>query len=261
MNIDVLKEYKGQKQIVALTAYDYSFARLFDEAGADMILVGDSVGMVCQGHKDTKSVTMDHMVYHTECVARGVRRACLVADMPIGSYDDAPSAIMNAQRLIAAGAHAVKVEGGDVKIVFAVEALCQAGIPVVGHVGLTPQTAERFVVEGRDQEGAQRIADEACLLEGAGISALVLECVPMRLAEEITHTMLIPTIGIGAGRHCDGQILVSHDLLGLFPDFRPKFVRTFMQGAEEVKAAVQDYINAVREGEFPNEQECFKGKA
>jgi len=254
---EIIKAKKNKEKIIATTAYDYTFAKLLDSADVDLILVGDSVGMVCHGDKNTQSVTMDQMVYHAEGVSRGVRNALVVADMPINSYAEPNYAIENARRLIAAGAVAVKIEEiGDV--ISVVEALVNDGIPVVAHVGLTPQTAESFKVQGKQQEEAEKIIADACAFDAAGVFALVLECIPVELAKQITAAVSVPTIGIGAGRDCDGQILVCYDLLGMFQDFRPKFVRHFSEGGNDVKQALAKFRDQVNSGSFPSDTESFQ---
>ncbi|MBU1864165.1 MAG: 3-methyl-2-oxobutanoate hydroxymethyltransferase [Candidatus Omnitrophica bacterium] len=253
---DHIKQKKGKQKIIALTAYDYSFAKLLDSAGVDIILIGDSVGMVCCGDKDTKSVTIEQMVYHTRAVARGVKKALVVGDMPIGTYETAESAIQNAQKLLDAGAQAVKIEEFP-GVLPSVEALVKKGIPVMGHVGLTPQTAQAFKVQGKDNETAEKIMSDASALSEVGVFSIVLECIPTPLAALITKTVAAPTIGIGAGSSCDGQILVSYDLLGMFPDFRPKFVRQFFHGDEVIKRAVEAFRQAIETGNFPSHDESF----
>ena len=254
---DIIRSKKGKEKIIALTAYDYTFAKLLDQAGADIILVGDSVGMVCHGDNNTQSVTMDQMVYHTEGVAKGVANALVVGDMPVNSYDEPEIAVRNARRLIAAGAQAVKIEEVQ-NVVPAVKAIIKEGIDVVGHVGLTPQTAQNFKVKGKDKEEAEKIIADAQAFEQAGVFAIVLECIPTELAKHITEVASVPTIGIGAGPCCDGQILVTYDLLGMFQDFRPKFVRHFMEGGSAVKEALSEFRRAVESGNFPQDKESFK---
>jgi len=245
---------KGKQKIIALTAYDYTFAKILDEAGVDIILVGDSVGMVCCGDKDTKSVTIEQMAYHTKAVARGVKHALVIGDMPIHTFDDPKGAVKNARMFLDAGATAVKVEGN---IVGSVKALINEGIPVMSHVGLTPQTAESFKVRGKNKEEAEKILSDAKALDKAGIFSLVLECIPAQLAEEITKAISVPTIGIGAGSLCDGQILVCYDLLGMFQDFRPKFVRRFWEGGDAVKEAIVQFRQAIETGSFPSQGESY----
>lgn len=245
-----------------LTAYDYSFAKLMDEAGVNSILVGDSLGMVCLGYEDTLSVTMEDMIHHTAAVSRGVKDALVVADMPFMSYQTSVyDAVVNAGRLMKEGrANAVKLEGG-MEVIPQIEAIVKASIPVVGHIGLTPQSVNAFggfKVQGKDQEAAQRLLEEARAIEKAGAFAVVLECVPEKLASRISGEISIPTIGIGAGAGCDGQVLVYQDMLGLFSDFKPKFVKQFGNAGEVVKKAFEAYIKEVQEGTFPAPEHAFK---
>lgn len=245
-----------------LTAYDYSFAKLMDEAGVNSILVGDSLGMVCLGYEDTLSVTMEDMIHHTAAVSRGVKDALVVADMPFMSYQTSVyDAVVNAGRLMKEGrANAVKLEGG-LEVIPQIEAIVKASIPVVGHIGLTPQSVNAFggfKVQGKDQEAAQRLLEEARAIEKAGAFAIVLECVPEKLAARISEEISIPTIGIGAGAGCDGQVLVYQDMLGLFSDFKPKFVKQFGNAGEVVKKAFEAYIKEVQEGTFPAPEHVFK---
>lgn len=245
-----------------LTAYDYSFAKLMDEAGVNSILVGDSLGMVCLGYEDTLSVTMEDMIHHTAAVSRGVKNALVVADMPFMSYQTSVyDAVVNAGRLMKEGrANAVKLEGG-MEVIPQIEAIVKASIPVVGHIGLTPQSVNAFggfKVQGKDQEAAQRLLEEARAIAKAGAFAIVLECVPAKLAARISEEISIPTIGIGAGAGCDGQVLVYQDMLGLFSDFKPKFVKQFGNVGEVVKQAFEAYIREVQEGTFPAPEHTFK---
>lgn len=251
---------KGRK-IVAVTAYDYTTARLVDKSGVDLILVGDSLGNVIQGLDSTIPVTLDDVIYHARAVRRGIQRAHLVGDMPFLSYQISPEeAIRNAGRLLKEGAvHSVKLEGGR-EHEESVRRMTTAGIPVMGHLGLTPQSVHAlggYRVQGRDDEGAKRIIEDAKILEEAGAYAVVLECVPERLAREISNTLTIPTIGIGAGAHCDGQILVLQDMLGLNLDFSPKFVRRFGNLGEAAIEALTDYASSVKDGTFPAVEETF----
>ena len=241
-----------------LTAYDYTFARLLDSAGVDGILVGDSMGMVIQGHPNSLPVTLDEIIYHTRCVARGVRRSLIVADLPFMSYQVSPEhALANAGRLIKeGGAHAVKLEGG-VRSAASIAAVVKADIPVMGHIGLTPQSINRFG-GFRVQREEEKLLDDAKAIEQAGAFAVVVECVPAKLALRITTSIKIPTIGIGAGAGCDGQILVTHDMLGLFEDIRPKFVKQYADMGQELIQAVETYCAEVREGTFPSEEHSFR---
>jgi len=264
VTIHTLKRMKqaGQK-IGMLTCYDASFASIFDAAGADVLLVGDSLGMVIQGEKSTLPVTMDQMVYHTKIVSRATKRAHVVGDLPFMSYQASTNeAVKNAGRLVAeGGAESVKLEGGE-DFAEVIEKIVRAGIPVMGHLGLTPQSVHRmggYVVQGRDQDQAQQLLRDARAVEQAGCFALVLEGIPLDLARQITHSLSIPTIGIGAGIHCDGQVLVSYDLLGMNPDFAPKFVKRFANLHEVVTNAVQSYLGEVRSQAFPTEAQSFRG--
>jgi len=251
---------RGEK-ITALTAYDYSFARILDQAGIDILLVGDSLGSVIQGRENTLSVTMEDMIYHTKAVARGSQRALLVADMPFLSFQvSAEEAKRNAGRFVQeAEAEAVKLEGG-MHILQTVEALIQIGIPVMGHVGLTPQSIHQFGgyrVQGKEQAGREAILQDALGLEAAGAFAVVLEGIPMNLAGEITERLSIPTIGIGAGVNCDGQVLVVHDMLGMFDMYTPKFVKKYADMKTVMTGAVEKFIAEVREQKFPDKQHSF----
>jgi 3-methyl-2-oxobutanoate hydroxymethyltransferase len=241
-----------------LTAYDYTMARLLDAAGVDGLLVGDSLGMVVQGNETSLSVTLDEMIYHTRLVARGIRRSLLVADMPFMTYQVSPQrALENAGRLVKeGGAHAVKLEGG-VRSAAAIAAITSADIPVMGHVGMTPQSVRRFG-GFRVQRAEERLLEDALASEQAGTFALVVECVPSATAEKITAAVKIPTIGIGAGVGCDGQILVTHDLLGLFEDFRPRFVKQYADLGLAIRRAAEDYCREVREGAFPGPEHGFR---
>jgi len=257
----VARKQSGEK-ITVLTAYDYTFARILDACGVDMILVGDSVGPIVSGYDNTLPVTMDEMVYHTRAVSRGVERALLVADMPFMSYQvDRAEALRNAGRLVKeGGAQAVKVEGG-VQIAETVRAIVAMDIPVVGHVGLTPQSVHRmggFKVQGKEADQAERIFADARAVAEAGACAVVLECVPAPLARRITAELSVPTIGIGAGPGCDGQVLVIHDILGLCEKYSPKFVKRFADIGELLRSGVADYIREVRDGSFPGPEHSFK---
>lgn len=249
----------GQK-ITMLTAYDATFARLLDASGVDMLLVGDSLGMVVKGENNTLGVTIEQMAYHTAAVARVVSRAHVVGDMPFMSYQaSAEDALKNAALLLRAGASSVKLEGGA-GIAPTVARLVEAGIPVMGHVGLMPQSVHAmggFVVQGKDPASRQRIKDDALALQQAGAYAVVLEGIPADLAAEITQSLTIPTIGIGAGLGCDGQVLVVYDLLGLNPTFQPKFVKKYLEGASLFLEAFQTYVAEVRGGAFPAAEHTF----
>ena len=265
VTIHTLKRMKQSGQAICMvTAYDATFARILDAAGADVLLVGDSLGMVIQGMESTLPVTMDQMVYHCRMVTRAARRAHVVGDMPFMSYQvSTEEAVRNAGRLVAeGGVGAVKLEGGA-EFAPVVQAITRASIPVMGHLGLTPQSVHKmggYVVQGRDEDQARQLLDDAVALEKAGCYALVLEGVPLELARHITQRVSIPTIGIGAGKHCDGQVLVSYDLLGMNPDFKPKFVKRYADLHGSITAAAGAFFAEVRGGAFPDEEHSFKGK-
>lgn len=251
---------KGEK-ITALTAYDYSFARILDAAGIDILLVGDSLGSVIQGQESTLPVTLDDVIYHTRAVVRGRKRALVVADMPFLSFQiSVEEAKRNAGRLLQeGGAEAVKLEGG-VEMLETVEAIVEIGIPVMGHVGLTPQSLHCFggyKVQGKDRDQREKIIQDALAVEEGGAFSIVLEGIPMDLAQEITRRLSIPTIGIGAGLHCDGQVLVVHDMLGLFDMYAPKFVKQYADLKGVMAEAVKNFITEVKEGRFPDEEHSF----
>jgi 3-methyl-2-oxobutanoate hydroxymethyltransferase len=258
----IVKMKQQGKKIACLTAYDYSLARILDEAGVDILLVGDSVASVVQGQPNTLAVTMDEMIYHTRIVARGRKRALVVGDMPFLSFQiGREQALGNAGRFLQeAGAEAIKLEGG-VAMSDTIAAIVNAGIPVMGHVGLTPQSVHRFggyKVQGREKGQHETIVRDAVAVQEAGAFAIVLEGIPTYLAKEITERLTIPTIGIGAGIHCDGQVLVLHDMLGLFDDFTPKFVKRYADIKDSMAAAVKTFIDEVRQRKFPGEQHSFK---
>jgi len=258
-----LVKYKQEgRKIVALTAYDYSTAQMLDRSGVDVILVGDSLAMVALGHKTTHAVTVEEMLHHTKAVTRGVERAMVVADLPFMSYQvDIIQAITNAGRFIKeAQAHAIKLEGATKLTLEVVERLVATGIPVMAHLGFTPQSVHGlggFRVQGRNAEEAMTLINDAQALERAGAFAVVLEMVPQAVSKIITQRLQIPTIGIGAGNDCDGQILVTDDLLGKYTDFQPRFVRRYANLAESCKQAVESYANDVMNREFPNAAESF----
>ncbi|MCB9758283.1 MAG: 3-methyl-2-oxobutanoate hydroxymethyltransferase [Alphaproteobacteria bacterium] len=259
--LDLLRMKADNRKIAMVTAYDYTMARLVDAAGVDMVLVGDSVGMVVQGLPDTLSVTLDDMAYHSRCVARGLQQAHLTVDMPFMSYQVSPEqALESAGRLVKEGhAQSVKLEGG-VRSAPAVEMIVEAGIPVVGHIGLTPQSVHAlggWRVQGRGQEAAERLMRDALAIQEAGAFCVVLEMVPAELAAEVSAALGIPTIGIGAGPHCDGQVLVCNDLLGFDSGFKPRFVKRFAELEAPVVDAVRAYAEDVREGSFPAEEHSF----
>jgi 3-methyl-2-oxobutanoate hydroxymethyltransferase len=261
VTLRTLQQMKREGQrITMVTSYDVTFARLLDVAGVDMILVGDSLGMVVKGEPNTLSVTVEQVAYHTAAVARGVQRAHVVGDMPFMSYQaSVEQAMHNAATLLRAGASSVKLEGGE-SIAPTVARMVDAGIPVMGHIGLQPQSVHAmggFVVQGRDAQSRRRILDDALALEKAGVYAMVLEGIPSDLAAEITAQLSVPTIGIGAGPHTSGQVLVLQDLLGLNPAFKPKFVKHFMDGARVIGDAVGAYVSEVKSGAFPAQEHSF----
>lgn len=245
-----------------LTAYDYSTAKLVDSSGINGILVGDSLGMVMLGYEDTLSVTMEDMIHHTAAVCRGAKNALVVGDMPFMSYQvSVEEAVRNAGRLMKEGrCHAVKLEGGAA-VCPQIKAITQASIPVMAHIGLTPQSVNAFggfKVQGKSEDAARKLIEEAKAVEEAGAFSIVLECVPEKLAELISKSVNIPTIGIGAGAGCDGQILVYQDMLGMFSDFTPKFVKKYAEIADVMKAAFEKYIEETKDGSFPAEEHTFK---
>lgn len=261
VTIATLQEMKrsGEK-IACLTAYDFSFAALLDRAGMDLIMIGDSLGMVMQGHDSTLPVTMEDMIYHTACVAHGATRALIIGDMPFMSYQaNREEALINAGRLMRSGAHVVKLEGGE-PMADTVNFIVERGIPVCGHIGLTPQSVHQlggYRVQGKTMEAAEQLRHDAKLLEQAGASLIVMEAVPAGLAKQITQSLTIPTIGIGAGVDTDAQILVLQDMLGLYPHQSPKFSKNFMQGAESIEAAIKAYIAAVKAKTFPGVEHSY----
>jgi 3-methyl-2-oxobutanoate hydroxymethyltransferase len=250
---------KGDK-IAVLTCYDASFAGVLEESGVDMLLVGDSLGMVLQGHDTTLPVTLEQMVYHTACVARGSQRAAIVADMPFGTSQVSPEETFeHAARLMAAGAQMVKLEGGAV-MAQTIAFLAQRGIPVFAHIGLTPQSVHQmggYRVQGKGKTAAEQVLQDALAVERAGASMLLLEGLPAPLAEKITAGVSIPTIGIGAGAGCSGQVLVVYDMLGIYPGKKPRFVKDFMQGAGSIAEAVASYVREVKAGTFPDAAHSF----
>src|SRR5512139_20325 len=259
--VDIQALKAAGKKITMLTAYDYPMALLEDRAGIDIILVGDSVGMTVLGYQNTLPVTMDEMIHHTKAVKRGAKYALIIGDMPFMSYNTSePEAISNAGRFMKeGGADAVKLEGGAaVKDI--VRALVRAGIPVMGHIGLTPQTISMlggFKVQGKDAQTAQKIIDDALLLEEAGAFSVLLEAIPAPIAKRVTERLKVPTIGIGAGVHCDGQVLVVHDMLGLFDRFTPKFAKRYVNMSELMLKAFETYKDEVSQGIFPTDQHSF----
>jgi 3-methyl-2-oxobutanoate hydroxymethyltransferase len=251
MNIE---EIKKKKKIVMLTAYDYQIAKLIDEVGIDIILVGDSLGMVVLGYKDTKSVTMQEMIHHTKAVARGAKNTLIIGDMPVHSYDTVENALINAKKFIGAGAHGVKIEGNKPDII---KALIKEGIPVMGHLGLLPQTAEKYGVVGREKSEAEKIYRDALELDSLGVFSIVLECIPESLAKKITESVKAPTIGIGAGKYCKGQVLVINDLLGMDENFNPKFVKKYANLSAIIKDAVSRFKEEVLKEKFPDDEHAF----
>ncbi|GAB6067571.1 3-methyl-2-oxobutanoate hydroxymethyltransferase [Methylothermus subterraneus] len=261
VSVPGLREFKQRgEKIACLTCYDASFARVLEEAGVDALLVGDSLGVVIQGQATTVPVRLPEMVYHTRCVRRAAVRALVIADLPFATYSEPKRALRSAARLVqAGGAQMVKLEGGRERVEV-IQALVREGIPVCGHLGLLPQSIHRlgrYRVQGREPKDAQRLLEDACLLEQAGVELLVLECVPVELAAAITAEVGIPTLGIGAGPNCDGQVLVLYDLLGLTAK-PPRFAQDFLSGKGSVRQAVADYVAAVKEGRFPSEQHAYR---
>lgn len=256
----LLKMKQQGEKISTITAYDASFAKLFDQAGIHAILIGDSLGMVLQGQEDTLPVSIDDMAYHTQCVKRGVENTLIIADMPFMSYATKEQALENAAKLMQAGASMVKMEGGA-WLNETISALVERGIPVCAHLGLTPQSVNvfgGFKVQGRDANKAQKMIDDAKNLAAAGAQLLVLECIPSELGEAISKAVSIPTIGIGAGKNTDGQILVMHDALGISCSYMPKFSRNFLKDTGDIKKAIELYISEVSQGNFPGDEHIFK---
>lgn len=256
----LMKLRAAGEKITMLSCYDASFAALCEAAGVEMFLVGDSLGMTVQGHDSTLPVSLDDMVYHTRCVVRGSSRTLVVGDLPFGAYQESPQqAFASAARLMAAGAGMVKLEGGAV-MAETVAFLVARGIPVMGHLGLTPQSVHTlggYRVQGKTDDAAQRLLDDAKLLQEAGAASLVLECVPSPVGRQVTEALSIPTIGIGGGPHCDGQILILHDMLDVYPGKKAKFVKNYMQGAASIQEAIQNYVREVKSGAFPSPEYCF----
>ena len=251
---------KGEK-VSMITAYDFSFAKIFDKAGIDVILVGDSASNVMAGNETTVTITLDQMIYHAQCVSKAVERSLMVVDLPFGSYQSNPDiALASAIRMMKeSGAHAVKMEGGS-EIADSIKRIVAAGIPVMGHLGLTPQSIYKFgtyAVRAKDQDEADKLQSDALLLEQAGCFAIVLEKIPATLAKTVSLSLQIPTIGIGAGRDCDGQVLVMHDLLGINNDFKPRFLRQYLNLEASINQAVKQYITDVKSQDFPNESESY----
>jgi 3-methyl-2-oxobutanoate hydroxymethyltransferase len=250
----------GEK-ISMLTAYDFSFAKLIDQSGIDVILVGDSASNVMAGHETTLPITLDQMIYHASSVIRGVDRCLVVVDLPFGSYQSNPEiALASAIRIMKeTGAHAIKLEGGS-EVIESVKRIVAAGIPVMGHLGLTPQSIYKFGtynVRAKGDEEAEKLKQDAKLLQDVGCFALVLEKIPAVLAKTVSESLIIPTIGIGAGQHCDGQVLVMHDMLGINTEFKPRFLRQYLNISEQVVTAVQQYVKDVKDKNFPNDAESY----
>ena len=250
----------GEK-ISMITAYDYSFARLFDDAGIDVILVGDSASNVMAGHETTLPITLDQMIYHASSVIRGINRCFVVVDLPFGTYQaNSKEALASAIRIMKeTGAHAVKLEGGE-EVLESVKRIVAAGIPVMGHLGLTPQSIYKFgtyTVRAREEAEANKLRNDAILLQEAGCFGVVLEKIPAQLAKEVSESLVIPTIGIGAGMYCDGQVLVMHDMLGINTEFKPRFLRQYLNLHEQVTGAIKNYIHDVKAKEFPNDKEQY----
>lgn len=257
----LLKMKSAGEKIAMLTAYDYSFARIFDEAGVDVLLVGDSASNVMAGHDTTVPITLEQMIYHAQCVVRGVNRSLVVVDLPFGSYQsNSDIALASAIRIMKeTGGHSIKLEGGG-EVAESIQRIVNAGIPVMGHLGLTPQSIYKFgtyTVRAKEEAEADKLKQDALLLQEAGCFAIVLEKIPASLAREVTASLTIPTIGIGAGNQCDGQVLVMHDMLGINNDFNPRFLRKYLNLHEQILGAVDNYVKDVRSGDFPNEQEQY----
>jgi len=249
-----IKGKKGKEKIVMLTAYDYQIAKILDGTGIDLLLVGDSLGMVVQGDSNTKSVTMKDMIYHTKTVARGAKKTPIIGDMPINSCNTRVDSLKNAEQFLEAGAHGVKIEGNRSE---AVRALVDAGIPVMGHVGMLPQIAETYHVKGKKPEDAEEIFRDALNLDRLGVFSIVLECMPETLAKKITENVKAPTIGIGAGKYCDGQVLVVNDMLGLDESFKPKYVKRYAHLNEVINDAVARFMEEISAGKYPDEKHTY----
>ena len=256
LNLNDIISKKGKEKVSVITAYEYSTAKICDSAGIDILLVGDSAGMVVLGYSSTVPVGMQEMIVFCGAVSRGTKRAMIVGDMPFGSYQVSPSkAVENAILMVKSGCDAVKLEGGS-QIVGTIRAIINAGIPVMGHIGLTPQTSslwEGYKLQGRTKEGANELIEDAVLLEKAGVFSIVLEMVTSEIAHEITNSVSVPTIGIGSGPNCDGQVLVLHDMLGIYQEIRPKFVKRYAELYKDIFDAVSDYNREVKTGMFPGE--------
>ena len=254
------KMLENNEKFTVLTCYDATFATILENAGIDVLLVGDSLGNVLHGENTTLSVTLDDMIYHTHCVARGSSKAFIITDMPFGSYQVSPAqAFENASKIMAAGAHMVKIEGGQI-MADTIQFLTRRGIPVCAHIGLTPQSIHQlggYKLQGNSEKSAKQLLDDAKLLEKSGANLLVMEVVPAKLAKKITQTLAIPTIGIGAGVNCSAQVLVLHDMLGLVQGKKPRFVKDFMADAKSIQEAIANYVTAVKTGQFPGKEHEF----
>lgn len=251
----------GGEKISMITAYDFSFAKLFDAAGIDIILVGDSASNVMAGHETTLPITLDQMLYHAQSVVRGVQRSLVLVDMPFGTYQgNSKEALNSAIRIMKeSGAHSVKLEGGT-EVAESIKRIVDTGIPVMGHLGLTPQSIYKFgtyTVRAKEEQEAEKLKTDALILQQAGCFGIVLEKIPATLAAEVSKSIQIPTIGIGAGNGCDGQVLVMHDMLGINTEFKPRFLRQYLNMGEQVTGAVQQYIKDIKSGDFPNEKEQY----
>jgi 3-methyl-2-oxobutanoate hydroxymethyltransferase len=249
-----IRQKKGKEKIIMLTAYDYQMARILDQSDIDLILVGDSSGMVIQGYATTREVTMADMIFHVRAVARGAEDTPVIGDMPINSSSTAEEGLRNAKLFIKSGAKGVKIEGNKPNVI---KALIDEGIPVMGHVGMLPQAAEKYRVKGKDPGEARRIMQDAQDLDRMGVFSIVVECVPQSLAKRITEDTSAPTIGIGAGRYCDGQVLVINDMLGIDESFRPKYVKTFANLNRTIRDAVARFKEEVSSGEYPDEEHTY----
>jgi len=249
-----IRQKKGREKIVMLTAYDFQVARILDEIGIDLVLVGDSLGMVVQGCHDTKCVTMENMLYHTRAVARGVKNTPIIGDMPIDSCRTASEGLANAKKFMEAGAQGIKIEGYKPDVM---EGLATSEIPMMGHVGMLPQTAEAYHLKGKKPEEAEQITQDALNLDKMGVFSIVLECIPEALAKKITEKVRVPTIGIGAGKYCDGQVLVINDMLGIDESFKPKYVKTYADLNKTIRDAVLRFRHEVTTGVYPDDEHTY----
>ena len=257
----LLKMKASGEKISMLTAYDFSFARLFDATGVDILLVGDSASNVMAGNETTLPITLEHMIYHAQCVIKGVDRSFVVVDLPFGSYQsNSEIALASAIKIMKeTGAHAIKLEGGE-EVADSIKRIVSAGIPVMGHLGLTPQSINKFgsyTVRAKENAEAEKLKRDSKILEEAGCFGIVLEKIPALLAKEVTESLSIPTIGIGAGKYCDGQVLVMHDMLGINSEFKPRFIRQYLNLETLINGAVKQYVEDVKNNSFPNDQESY----